>query len=651
MISTSVGISKQFKKIGKKFWVRVRSARCFADQSKMTLKEWGYRLFPGLKWLHGYTGQDALADMIAGVTVGLTVLPQGLAYATLAGLEPQYGLYSAFVGGIVYALLGSCRQVTIGPTALLALMTSRHTGFGLGSGPAYAILLCLISGVVELGMAVLKLGALVDLISLPVTVGFTSATAVIIGTSQLKGLLGLRGGSGSDFINTMRSVLGNLSQVRRGDFTLGLVSISVLLLLRKLKDVKFVGRLRSLRAQQLISGTIWVIATGRNALVVLVTSVLAYSTCEQMDSCPYILTGKVKSGLPNITLPKFETTILDKNGTELTQNFEQMVSELGPSMLILPIIAVLGNVAISKAFGGAGLSPTRELVALSMSNICGAFCSSMPVTGSFSRSAVNHASGVRTPLGGCYTSVLVLLALGLLAPYFQYIPKAALSAVIISAVIFMIEFEVIRPLWRCSRRELLPGAITFVMSLAVGVEIGLLLGVGADVAFLVYRAARPVLSVSKLQTINGINYILIRPKHSSLYFPAIEWVRSGISKALTTHGTAPVILDCTHVHDLDFTAARGMGSLHKELAKANVPFFLMSAHKDIGVILKESTSIDFPTIDGADDLECILEQTPDYELHLHIAAPLVDSRISHGISDASEACSPTELSRLNGKST
>ncbi|XP_039488431.1 sodium-independent sulfate anion transporter isoform X2 [Drosophila santomea] len=575
----------------------------------MTLRDWGYRLLPGLKWLHGYTGQDAVADLIAGVTVGLTVLPQGLAYATLAGLEPQYGLYSAFVGGIIYAMLGSCRQVTIGPTALLALMTSRHTGFGLGSGPAYAILLCLISGIVELGMAVLKLGALVDLISLPVTVGFTSATAVIIGTSQLKGLLGLRGGSGSDFINTMRSVFGNLHKVRTGDLTLGLTSIIVLLLLRKLKDVKLDGRIRNLRTQQLISGGIWVIATGRNALVVLVTSVLAYSTCEHMESCPFILTGKVKSGLPNVSLPKFETTILDRNGTEIRQNFEQMLSELGPSMLILPIIAVLGNVAISKAFGGAGLSPTRELIALSMSNICGAFCSSMPVTGSFSRSAVNHASGVRTPLGGCYTSVLVLLALGLLAPYFQYIPKAALSAVIISAVIFMIEFEVIKPLWRCSRRELLPGAITFVMSLAVGVEIGLLLGVSTDVAFLVYRAARPVLSVSKLQTTNGINYILIRPKHSSLYFPAVEWVRSGISKALTIHGTAPVVLDCAHVHEFDFTAARGMGSLQKELAKANVPLFLMSADKTIGVILKESTNIDFPTIDCPDDLEFLLEQT------------------------------------------
>ncbi|XP_037951139.1 sodium-independent sulfate anion transporter-like [Teleopsis dalmanni] len=189
-------------------------------------------VFPGIKWFQGYTPQDAIADLIAGVTVGLTVLPQGLAYATLAGLDPQYGLYSAFIGGIVYAFVGSCRQVTIGPTALLALMTSRHTSLGLASGPTYAILLCLISGIVELIMAVLRLGALVDLISLPVTVGFTSATAVIIGTSQIKGLLGLRGGSGSSFIETIGSVFSNLDNLRYGDFTLGIVSIILLLLLR-----------------------------------------------------------------------------------------------------------------------------------------------------------------------------------------------------------------------------------------------------------------------------------------------------------------------------------------------------------------------------------------------------------------------------------
>ncbi|XP_037815518.1 sodium-independent sulfate anion transporter [Lucilia sericata] len=581
-----------------------------------------YRILPGLKWLKGYTGQDAVSDLIAGITVGLTVLPQGLAYATLAGLEPQYGLYSAFMGGIVYAFLGSCRQVTIGPTALLALMTSRHTSFGLQSGPAYAIMLCLISGIVELLMALLRLGALVDLISLPVTVGFTSATAVIIGTSQLKGLLGLRGGSGSGFVNTMKSVFMNLDKIRVGDFALGVTAITILLLLRKLKDLKLNN------GQAFLKSFIWIIATGRNALIVLLASTIAYYTCDSKDSCPFILTGTVKSGLPDFQIPKFETTILSANGTEIKQNYQDMLEELGPSMIVLPIIAVLGNVAISKAFGGAGLSPTRELVGLSLSNILGSFFSSIPVTGSFSRSAVNHASGVRTPIGGFYTSALVLLALGLLAPYFQYIPKASLSAVIISAVIFMIEFEVIKPLWRCSRRELLPGAITFVISLAVGVEIGLILGVGTDVAFLVYRVARPVLAVDKLKTAHGISYLLIRPKHSSLYFPATEWVRTGISKAINTHGSAPVILDCSNVDDFDFTAARGIGSLNKELSNMHVPLFLLKASKEICVILKESTNADIPTLQNADDLETLLEQTPDYEPYLQVLVPLVNNQLT-----------------------
>lgn len=163
----------------------------------------------------------------------------------------------------------------------------------------------------------------------------------------------------------------------------------------------------------------------------------------------------------------------------------------------MPIIAVLGNAAIAKAFGGTGIDATREIVALSLCNIFGSFVSSYPIAGSFSRSAVNHATGVKTPIGGIYTSIIVMLALSVLTPYFRFIPKAALSAVIISAVIFMIEYEVIQPLWKCRRRELLPGAITFIACLAVGVELGLLAGVVIDLGFLIHRAARPALAVDK----------------------------------------------------------------------------------------------------------------------------------------------------------
>lgn len=228
--------------------------------------------------------------------------------------------------------------------------------------------------------------------------------------------------------------------------------------------------------------------------------------------------------------------------------FPFQVSELGSSIALVPIIAVLGNVAISKAFGGGGgIDATKELFALSLSNVLGSFFSSMPVTGSFSRSAVNHASGVRTPIGGIYTGLLVLLALGVLTPYFQYIPRAALSSVIISAVIFMIEYEVIRPLWRCSRRELLPGAITFILSLWCGVEIGLLAGVVSDLAFLVYRTARPRIVVERMQTLSGVSYLLIRPRHSLLYFPAIEYVRNGVTKAIKRNGKLPIVIDCRNL--------------------------------------------------------------------------------------------------------
>ncbi|XP_065088699.1 sodium-independent sulfate anion transporter [Ochlerotatus camptorhynchus] len=587
------------------------------------------KFIPGARWLRGYSAQFAVADLIAGITVGLTVLPQGLAYATLAGLEPQYGLYSAFVGGLVYALMGGCREVTIGPTALLALMTSRHTGHGGVSGPHFAILLCFLSGIVELLMAVLRLGALVDLISLPVTVGFTSATALIIGASQLKALLGIRGGSGSGFAETIKTVVMRFGEARIPDSVLGFVSIAILLALRKLKDMKTPQD--ASKGRKALGIAFWVIATARNALLVLVTSSIAFYF-DRNGQRPFMLTGTVKSGIPGFHLPPFSTQIPGPNNTFVDLNFTDMVSELGVNIALVPIIAVLGNVAISKAFGGTGINPTKELVALSLSNVFGSFFSSIPVTGSFSRSAVNHASGVKTPIGGIYTGTLVLLALGLLTPYFQYIPKAALSAVIISAVIFMIEYEVIRPLWRCNKRELIPGAVTFLLSLVVGVELGLLAGVLADLAFVVYRTARPVLSVDVISSSTDVQYIIIRPRHSLLYFPAVEWVRNVISKAIKKHGNIPIVLDCRIVHEFDYTAATGLGALRKELDAKKVPLVVLGASQEVQKMLKETLKSTLLEANNEDELEIVLQELCDEgkraELR-EVVSPLLSPTAEH----------------------
>lgn len=351
------------------------------------------------------------------------------------------------------------------------------------------------------------------------------------------------------------------------------------------------------------------IATARNAILVLFSSLAAYYA-HQNGQSPFILTGKVKSGLPGFSTPPFETSYLSTNGTTVDMGFVDMISELGSSIALVPIIAVLGNVAISKAFGGSGIDATRELVALSLSNILGSFFSSIPVTGSFSRSAVNHASGVRTPIGGIYTGALVILALGVLTPYFQYIPRAALSAVIISAVIFMIEYEVVKPLWRCSRRELLTVSLTLILSLCVGVEIGLLSGVFLDVAFLVQRTARPVLTFDHCQTLSNIEYMLVKPRHSLLCFPAVEYVRNGINSAIAQHDKESnfIVLDCRNVQELDYTAAKGIGSLKKELATKGIPLIVLGPSDEVKLVLKGSLKgNNVQQVDNEQELDILLQ--------------------------------------------
>lgn len=292
------------------------------------------RHLPIFGHVRGYDTHTFLCDLIAGVTVGLTVMPQALAYATLAGVEPQFGLYSAFAGCFVYVVFGSCKDITIGPTALMSLMTYQQV---VNRNSDYAILLCFISGIMQLLMAVLNLGLLVDFISIPVTVGFTSATSMIIISSQLKYILGLKYKS-NGFFDTLYQAYANIDKSRYADFQMALVCIVLLLGLRKIKDIKL--------KRKPLEKTIWVISTSRNALVVVCSSLLAYYYETTTGAVPFLLTGKVKPGMPNFGPPPFSTTYNNR-----TVELSEMLADLGGSVVMVPIIAVLGNVAIAKAFG------------------------------------------------------------------------------------------------------------------------------------------------------------------------------------------------------------------------------------------------------------------------------------------------------------
>ncbi|XP_012262541.2 sodium-independent sulfate anion transporter [Athalia rosae] len=570
------------------------------------LKKIMRKRIPITSWLPKYNSDKLICDAIAGVTVGLTVMPQGLAYATLAGLEPQYGLYSAFMGAIVYVVFGSCKDITIGPTALMALMTYQYVQ---GRNADFAVLLAFLSGCLQLLMAVLRLGVLIDFISVPVTVGFTSATSVIIGTSQLPALLGLKFKSSGGFLDNLVKIFQNLGNTKKWDAIMGGVCIVILLLLRKLKDIRLThGNEKPTDKQQLAMKIMWLISTSRNAIIVIVCSVIAYQLKSSGHGTPFVLTGTVRSGLPEFSVPPFSTKINNQ-----TLSFIEMCSELGSGIVLVPIIAVLGNVAIAKAFAsGDSMDATQELLTLGICNVLGSFASSMPVTGSFSRSAVNHASGVKTPMGGLYTGVMILLALSLLTPYFYFIPKASLAAVIICAVIFMIEYEVVKPMWKTSRKDLVPTFVTFLVCLVIGVEYGILVGVGINLIFLLYPSARPTIHVEKCVTDSGAEYLLVTPGNS-LYFPAVDFIRQSVGRAARREGCSqlPVVVDCRFVLGADFTAAKGIAALINELNNRKQGLYFYNPRADVVAVLRGACGEDFQHVSTQEELAYLLYSNPD----------------------------------------
>ncbi|XP_076679781.1 sodium-independent sulfate anion transporter isoform X2 [Andrena cerasifolii] len=563
------------------------------------------RRVPIINWLPKYNSEKLLSDAIAGITVGLTVMPQGLAYATLAGLEPQYGLYSAFMGAMVYIIFGSCKDITIGPTALMALMTHEYVQ---GRNADFAILLAFLCGCMQLLMAFLRLGVLIDFISIPVTVGFTSATSVIIVVSQLKGLLGLKISS-QGFLDTLTKVVKNIHKTSLWDTAMSFSCIAILLMFRKMKDIKFdANNEKPNTCQRVLTKVIWLVSTARNAIIVIVCSAIAYKLNSVEFGSPFVLTGPVRSGLPPFGLPPFHTRIKNE-----TLSFAEMCSEMGASIALVPIIGVLGNVAIAKAFAnGEKIDATQELITLGICNVLGSCASAMPVTGSFSRSAVNHASGVKTQMGGLYTGILILLALSLLTPYFYFIPKASLSAVIICAVIYMIEYQVVKLIWKTSKKDLIPMFVTFSFCLITGVEYGILLGVGTNLVFLLYPSARPTIHVDKCTTTSGADYLLVTPGNS-LYFPAIDFIKKSVGNAGIKQGSSqvPVVVDCRYILGADFTAAKGIATLINEFNNRKQGLYFYNPRSDVVAVLKGACGEELQYISTQEELSYLLSTHQD----------------------------------------
>ncbi|XP_043499775.1 sodium-independent sulfate anion transporter-like [Polistes fuscatus] len=518
-----------------------------------------------LQWLPKYTQFQAVSDVIAGITIGLTMIPQSIAYAALAGLTAQYGLYSAFLGGFIYLLLGTTKEVSIGPTSLMSLLVMEYTH---DMPIDFVVLLTFLAGCIELAMGLLNLGFLVDFISIPVTSAFTSAAAIIIIVAQIQGLLGLRYKSHT-IVDTLKQTYNNIENVHLPDIALSFSCIVFLLLFKNLQNFRNKSSGNKITR---IKKILWFFSIGRNALIVLITSIISFNLTKP-ESSPFTLSGKVKPGLPAMSLPPFSSQIGNR-----TYTFIDMCSHYGSGILMVPIIAVLTNVAIAKAFAsGNSLNAKQEMLTLGICNILGSFFSSMPTCGAFTRSAVSSTSGVQTPMAGLYTGTLTLLALSFLTPYFYYIPRATLASVLVSAVLFMVDLRIFKVLWKGSKKDAVAAIATFVICILCNIEVGLLFGAALNIVFLLHPSARPNLSTIECKTDLGNEYLMLKPD-TGFYYPAVDFLSTKLKMIATEYEKkkVPLIIDCERFHGFDYTAIKSMERLSKQLNSERQRLWLLN---------------------------------------------------------------------------
>uniref|UniRef100_A0A8R7UEI1 SLC26A/SulP transporter domain-containing protein n=1 Tax=Triticum urartu TaxID=4572 RepID=A0A8R7UEI1_TRIUA len=426
--------------------------------------EWAEAALPCLAWMRSYRWkEDFQADLAAGITVGVMLVPQAMSYAKLAGLHPIYGLYTGFVPLFVYAIFGSSRQLAVGPVALVSLLVSNVLGGIVNSSSELytelAILLAFMVGILECLMGLLRLGWLIRFISHSVISGFTTASAIVIGLSQIKYFLGYSVTRSSKIIPLVESIIAGIDQFSWPPFVMGSAFLVILLIMKKLGKTN--KKLRFLRA----SGPLTAVVLG--TLFVKIFRPPAIS-----------VVGEIPQGLPSFSIPR---------------GFEHLMS-LMPTAILITGVAILESVGIAKALAaknGYELDSNKELFGLGLSNICGSFFSAYPATGSFSRSAVNHESGAKTGLSGIIMGIIICSALLFMTPLFTDIPQCALAAIVISAVTGLVDYEEAIFLWGIDKKDFFLWAMTFVTTLTFGIEIGVLVGVGFSLAFVIHESANP----------------------------------------------------------------------------------------------------------------------------------------------------------------
>jgi len=417
------------------------------------------RLIPILEWLPNYTRSRFKGDFIAGITVAIILIPQGIAYALIAGLPPIYGLYCALVPQLVYAVFGSSRQVAIGPVAMDSLIVATGVSTlalaGSDSYIAIAILLAFMVGGIQFLLGVFRLGFVVNFLSKPVISGFTSAVALTIGINQFRNLFGV------DFIQSdqiqyvLEDIWFTITDFNSHTTIIGLISVTVIIILRKInKKIP-------------------------NALIVVVAGILTIRYFGN-DFVDVAIVKDIPSGLPSFSFPELDIS---------------QMKELLPIALTLVMVGYLETISIGKSLEAKQdeykIRPNQELMALGLSNMIGSWFKAYPSTSSFSRSAINQESGATTGMASLVSVFMVLITLLFLTPLFYHLPKTVLAAIIIVAVFGLVNIKEAMFLWKANNLDFWLLIATFFSTLLFGIEYGIMIGVGLSLIILIFRTSRP----------------------------------------------------------------------------------------------------------------------------------------------------------------
>ena len=416
-------------------------------------------LIPILEWLPNYNSSRFKGDFIAGITVSIILIPQGIAYALIAGLPPIYGLYCALVPQLVYAIFGSSRQVAIGPVAMDSLIVATGVSTlalaGSDSYIAIAILLAFMVGTIQFLLGVFRLGFIVNFLSKPVISGFTSAVALTIGINQFRNLFGVDFVQSDQIQYVLEDIWSTITDYNFHTTAIGLISAGVIILLRKInKKIP-------------------------NALLVVVVGILTirYFGDEFSDVA---IVKNIPSGLPSFSFPEFDIS---------------QMKELLPIALTLVMVGYLETISIGKSLEAKQdeykIKPNQELIALGLSNMIGSWFKAYPSTSSFSRSAINQESGATTGMASLVSVVMVLLTLLFLTPLFYHLPKTVLAAIIIVAVFGLVNIKEAIFLWKANNLDFWLLIATFFSTLLFGIEYGIMIGVGLSLVILIFRTSRP----------------------------------------------------------------------------------------------------------------------------------------------------------------